>query len=144
VKGLVVFLRRLIERRGLFKGFAIVLYAGLLKLAEFGPFLFVAAVKAGFLKLQIAERFLVGEEGLSVDEAGARGGILVFEEVGKLDLAFGVDREFKGRDAPETPSGIGDGLDELGFTRPTGEYSFSRRSTWRWYCAASSPGRSTV
>jgi len=53
---------------------------------------------------------------VGVDQERAAGGILLFEEVGELDAAFGEERHFQSGDAAKAPLGIGDGLDELTFT----------------------------
>ena len=58
---------------------------------------------------------LIGEEGFEFDHAGARGGFELFEAVGELDAALGVDGHFESGDVLEAPSGVSDGLGQIAF-----------------------------
>ncbi len=91
-----------------------------MELAEFGHFLIEAAVEAGFLELEIAQLLFVFEVDVQFDEAGAEGKIVFGVGFGELVAAAGVDGHFEAGDALQTPLGIGQGLDEFGFTQAGG------------------------
>lgn len=52
---------------GVLGGLDFARFAFLLQAAELGRILFIAAIEASFLDLQIAKLFFVGEEGFQVD-----------------------------------------------------------------------------
>ncbi len=90
----------------------LLLFAFLLQAAEFGHFLFVAALETRFLELQVLELLFVFEESAELDQVGAGGPVqgavlLIF------GAALGIDRHFETGDALQTPLGVGEGLDEL-------------------------------
>jgi len=88
----------------------------LLQEAQLGGFFFAAAGEARFLQLQIADLLFVDEEGMRVDQERAGSELVLFEQIGEFDAAFGEERHFQSRDTAQASPGIGDGLDELTFT----------------------------
>ena len=84
--------------------------AFLLEPAEFRGFLVAATDEAGFLDLQIAKWFVVGEPDAHFNHGGVVGVIGVF--FGELTPAEADERHFEGGDVVETPDGVDDGLHE--------------------------------
>lgn len=85
---------------------------GFLELGQGGEVFFALTAEAGFLDRKIGELAAKSEIGMGFDEGRANGRILLFEEIGELDPADGVDVGFKSRDAEQSPLGVRDGLHE--------------------------------
>ena len=92
--------------------------------SQFGNFFFAAAAQAGFLQLQIADLFFVGNEGVGVDQVRACGEVLFVEQLGEFDAAFGEQSRFESGDTTQTPVGVGDGLYEIRFEEAHGREFF--------------------
>jgi hypothetical protein len=73
------------------------------------------AIEARFLDAQVVELAVIGEVGVSLDEAGAELGGLVVELVGKLDAGESIDAVFETGNAGDAPLGVSDCLDQRGF-----------------------------
>lgn len=87
-----------------------------LQLKQTLAILFFLTAKARFLDAEIVELALVDEEDFGVDQVAADLRIrLLGEAVFEFEATDGVDAGFEGRDAMETPGGVCNGLDELGF-----------------------------
>ena len=84
-----------------------------LELAQGGGVLLALAAEAALLDRKIVELALVGEEDFGLDQVLAGVGLLGGELVCEFEAADGVDAEFEGRDAEQTPLGVGEGLDEI-------------------------------
>jgi hypothetical protein len=92
----------------------------LLQVAEFEDFLFAAAREARFLNVEIAELFLIREEGLELDHAEADGMVVFPKRIRELEGAFGEERHLESGDAMEAPGAISYGLHQIGLTAADG------------------------
>ena len=108
---------------------------------QFGDFLFAAAGQAGFLQLQIADLLFVGNEGVGVDQIGARGEVLFVEELGEFDAAFGEYRGLETGNAGETPESVGDGLDQLALAQADGLIFIVERGKMTLVCVGGVGGQ---
>ena len=95
-----------------------------MQLTQLSDFLFAAASEAGFLELQIANLFFVGDEGVRVDQMRAGVRFVLTEHFSEFQSAFREKSRFEGRDAAKTPVGIGDRLHEIRFEKTRGREFF--------------------
>jgi hypothetical protein len=102
----------------------LLLYALLLESAQFGSFFIATAGKPRFLQVQVTDLLFVSDESVRVDQVRTGGGLVLFEQPGEFETAFGEQGHFKNRDAAEAPIGIGDGLHEIGFLVADGREFF--------------------
>ena len=120
VEGAVAAFRNLIEAGGGGEFLCFLLVAFLLGCAEVGEIFVALAAQSGFLELQIAELLFVDEVRFEFDHAGLSVGWFGGEFLGELAAAAGIEGEFESGDAAETPIGIGDRLNQLGFADADG------------------------